>query len=52
MKNWILDDKHPAYGKVIAMGITLGEKYRWFQKGITISMIPLNALHLDEEDND
>lgn len=44
-RQWLIDEQHPDYGRVVMMGITLGEPYRWFRnsKG-TISMIPLSAL--------
>jgi hypothetical protein len=27
-KKWLLDEMHPIYGKVVAMGVSRGEKYR------------------------
>ncbi len=35
-----LGDKTKEFGKVVAIGITGGERYYWFKKGNIISMIP------------
>ena len=40
-----IGDKHPHYGKVIAMGVREGEAYRFFiDKDKAISLIPLPVL--------
>ena len=51
-KLWTIDKAHPAYGKVVMMGITGGEAYRWFESDDgTISMIPLSVLNYKPNEN-
>jgi len=43
-KIWLLNEEHPAYGKVVMCRTIEGEPYRFFDKDGSISMIPLSAL--------
>ncbi len=47
-----MGEKHPHYGRVVAMGIKDGEVYRFFQsKDKGISLIPLPVLELELKRN-
>lgn len=41
---WPLGAKHPIYGTVAMCGVTGGEPYRWFVKGNSVAMLPLDAI--------
>jgi len=48
---WKLGEIHPTYGKVSAMGVKDGDAYRMFLKNGSTSLIPLDALQY-EMDNE
>lgn len=47
---WPLHSNHSAFGKCVMIGRLKGEEYRWFDKFGVISMIPLDALEQNEND--
>lgn len=50
MTDFLIGETHPAYGKVIAMGVREGEPYRFFKgKDGVISLIPLPCLKAEKE---
>lgn len=44
MNNWMLNQEHKHYGKVVMCRTIEGEPYRFFEKDGDISMIPLSCL--------
>lgn len=45
VNTWVINDKHPMFGVVKAMGVKEGEPYRMFlnDRG-NVSLIPLDCL--------
>jgi hypothetical protein len=41
---WFVNEEHPVYGTVKAMGVREGEPYRMFLKDGSVSLVPLQVL--------